>query len=138
MALFYAATFRDADTAMDDVEFVLQNFTEMNKLWVQMQYQLRSSIGLSGLQGPGQVNCKDEIAQYYLMDCIIQVFPDEYHLLTLDALLGACPQLQLTVDVKTVLSQLMERLSNYAASIEDMSHFYATLTSYLYESSLDM
>jgi len=40
------------------------------------------------------VNCKDELAQYYLMDCIIQVFPDEYHLQTLDVLLGAFPQLQ--------------------------------------------
>jgi vacuolar protein sorting-associated protein 35 len=62
------------------------------------------------------VNCKDELAQFYLMDCIIQVFPDEYHLQTLETLLGACPQLQPTVDVKTVLSQLMDRLSNYAAS----------------------
>ncbi|XP_021668081.2 vacuolar protein sorting-associated protein 35B isoform X3 [Hevea brasiliensis] len=66
------------------------------------------------------VNCKDELAQYYLMDCIIQVFPDEYHLQTLDTLLDAYPQLQPTVDVKTVLSQLMERLSNYAASSEDV------------------
>lgn len=42
------------------------------------------------------VNCKDELAQYYLMDCIIQVFPDEYHLQTLETLLGACPQLQVS------------------------------------------
>lgn len=28
------------------------------------------------------------------MDCIIQVFPDEYHLQTLETLLGAFPQLQ--------------------------------------------
>lgn len=62
------------------------------------------------------VNCKDELAQYYLMDCIIQVFPDEYHLQTLETLLGAFPQLQATVDIKTVLSRLMERLSNYASS----------------------
>ena len=40
------------------------------------------------------VNCKDEIAQYYLMDCIIQVFPDDFHLQTLETLLSACPQLQ--------------------------------------------
>lgn len=40
------------------------------------------------------INCKDELAQYYLMDCLIQVFPDEYHLQTLETLLGACPQLQ--------------------------------------------
>lgn len=32
--------FRDADTVVDSVEFVLQNFTEMNKLWVRMQLQV--------------------------------------------------------------------------------------------------
>ena len=53
------------------------------------------------------VNCKDELAQYYLMDCIIQVFPDDYHLQTLETLLGACPQLRPTVDIKTMMSQLM-------------------------------
>jgi hypothetical protein len=31
---------RGEDTAMDAVEFVLQNFTEMNKLWVRMQHQV--------------------------------------------------------------------------------------------------
>lgn len=31
---------RDADTVMDAVDFVLQNFTEMNKLWVRMQHQV--------------------------------------------------------------------------------------------------
>ncbi|PNT47346.2 hypothetical protein POPTR_002G019400v4 [Populus trichocarpa] len=143
------------DTVMDAVEFVLQNFTEMNKLWVRMQHQgpvwvkeklekerseLRDLVGknlhvLSQIEGVDLeiyrntvlprvleqvVNCKDELAQYYLMDCIIQVFPDEYHLQTLETLLGACPQLQPTVDVKTVLSRLMERLSNYAASSADV------------------
>ncbi|PHU09242.1 putative adenylate kinase 7, mitochondrial [Capsicum chinense] len=33
------------------------------------------------------INCKDEIAQGYLMDYIIQVFPDEYRLKTLETLL---------------------------------------------------
>ncbi|KAJ9172642.1 hypothetical protein P3X46_015856 [Hevea brasiliensis] len=141
----------DAETVMDAVEFVLQNFTEMNKLWVRMQHQgparekekrekerseLRDLVGknlhvLSQIEGVDLemykdtvlprvleqvVNCKDELAQFYLMDCVIQVFPDEYHLQTLEVLLGACPQLQPSVDVKTVLSRLMERLSNYAAS----------------------
>ncbi|KAK6924522.1 Vacuolar protein sorting-associated protein 35 [Dillenia turbinata] len=141
----------DPDIVTDAVEFVLQNFTEMNKLWVRMHHQgpqrdkekrekerneLRDLVG-KNLHVLGQiegidldmykdtvlprvleqvVNCKDELAQYYLMDCIIQVFPDEYHLQTLETLLGACPQLQPSVDMKTVLSRLMERLSNYAAS----------------------
>ncbi|KAK6125918.1 hypothetical protein DH2020_040336 [Rehmannia glutinosa] len=122
----------DADTVMDAVEFVLQNFTEMNKLWVRMQHQVGKNLHvLSQIEGVDLemykeivlprvleqvVNCKDELAQYYLMDCIIQVFPDEYHLQTLETLLNACPQLQSSVDVKTVLARLMERLSNYAAS----------------------
>lgn len=145
----------DADTVTDAVEFVLQNFTEMNKLWVRMQYQgparekerrekerseLRDLVGknlhvLSQIEGVDLdmyketvlprvleqvVNCKDELAQYYLMDCIIQVFPDEYHLQTLDTLLGACPQLQSSVDIKSILSSLMERLSNYAASSSEV------------------
>ncbi|KAK1441602.1 hypothetical protein QVD17_07626 [Tagetes erecta] len=44
--------------------------------------------------GSKVVNCKDELAQHYLMDCLIQVFLDEYHLQTLETLLGACPRLQ--------------------------------------------
>ncbi|CAA0836785.1 Vacuolar protein sorting-associated protein 35A [Striga hermonthica] len=136
----------DADTVMDAVEFVLQNFTEMNELWVRMQHQgptrekekrekersaLRDLVGknlhvLSQIEGVDleiykeivlpRVLEQDELAQYYLMDCIIQVFPDEYHLQTLETLLNVCPQLQPSVDVKTVLARLMERLSNYAAS----------------------
>ncbi|KAF3440329.1 hypothetical protein FNV43_RR18613 [Rhamnella rubrinervis] len=145
----------DADTVVDAVEFVIQNFTEMNKLWVRMQHQgparekekrekerseLRDLVGknlhvLGQIEGVDLdmykdsvlprvleqvVNCKDELAQFYLMDCIIQVFPDDYHLQTLDVLLGACPQLQASVDIKTVLSQLMERLANYAASSSEV------------------
>jgi vacuolar protein sorting-associated protein 35 len=64
------------------------------------------------------------------MDCIIQVFPDDFHLQTLETLLGACPQLQPTVDIKTVMSQLMERLSKYAAASPDVS-LNAPTTSHL-------
>lgn len=31
---------RDSNGVMDAVEFVLQNFTEMNKLWVRLQHQV--------------------------------------------------------------------------------------------------
>lgn len=36
--------FREGGNVVDAVEFVLQNFTEMNKLWVRMQHQVRSSF----------------------------------------------------------------------------------------------
>ena len=34
------------------------------------------------------VSCRDAIAQEYLMECIIQVFPDEMHLATLNNFLS--------------------------------------------------
>ncbi|GAY42879.1 hypothetical protein CUMW_070330 [Citrus unshiu] len=127
---------RDAETVMDAVEFVLQNFTEMNKLWVRMQHQgpgrvrekrekerneLRDLVGknlhvLSQIEGVDLEMYKENV----LPRVLEQVFPDEYHLQTLETLLGACPQLQPTVDIKTVLSRLMDRLSNYAVSSADV------------------
>ena len=35
-------------------------------------------------------NCKDSLSQQYLTDSIIQVFPDEYHLHTLEKLFDGC------------------------------------------------
>jgi vacuolar protein sorting-associated protein 35 len=40
------------------------------------------------------LSCKDTIAQSYLMDCIIQVFPDDFHLATLESLLNTCGELK--------------------------------------------
>eukprot|EP01116_Phalansterium_solitarium_P025591 TRINITY_DN9862_c0_g2_i1.p1 TRINITY_DN9862_c0_g2~~TRINITY_DN9862_c0_g2_i1.p1 ORF type:complete len:802 (-),score=347.22 TRINITY_DN9862_c0_g2_i1:1227-3578(-) len=137
-------------TVRDSVEFILQNFTEMNKLWVRMQYQvlrdkekreqerqeLRLLVGkniarLSSLDGVSVdsyaenvlprlveqiVNCKDVIAQQYLMEIIIQAFPDEFHLKTLEKLLSACAALQPTVNIKTILGGLIDRLANFFRS----------------------
>lgn len=133
----------------DSIDFILQNFTEMNKLWVRMQHQgpvrdrekreserqeLRLLVGknlarLSQLEGVDLdtyskvvlpkiveqiVNCKDQIAQQYLMECITQVFPDEFHLHTLDRILSTCCHLQPGVDIKAIVVGLANRLANYA------------------------
>jgi len=58
-------------------------------------------------------SCRDPLAQAYLMDCIIQVFPDEYHLETLEVFLGVCPRLREKVNVRTILKNMMERLLHY-------------------------
>lgn len=58
-------------------------------------------------------SCRDPLAQAYLMDCIIQVFPDEYHLETLEVFLGVCPRLREKVNVRTILNNMMERLLHY-------------------------
>jgi vacuolar protein sorting-associated protein 35 len=137
-------------TVKDSVDFILQNFTEMNKLWVRMQHQgpirekerrekerteLRILVGtnlarLSALDGVDielystvvlprvleqVVNCKDPIAQEYLMDTIIQVFPDEYHLRTLDDFLQTIEHLHQNVNKGNILVALMNRISKFAS-----------------------
>lgn len=139
----------DGGSVRDSIEFVLQNFAEMNKLWVRMQHQgavrdrakrekerrnLRQLVGtnlhrLSEMAGVDLqmysetvlprlleqiVNCKDIISQEYLMDCIIQVFPAEFHLQTLETFLSTVAQLQENVNVKDILIGLMNRLATFA------------------------
>ncbi|KAK2704166.1 vacuolar protein sorting-associated protein 35-like [Artemia franciscana] len=59
------------------------------------------------------VSCRDAIAQEYLMECIIQVFPDEFHLVTLKTFLQACAELHPGVNVKAVVAALIDRLSQH-------------------------
>jgi vacuolar protein sorting-associated protein 35 len=131
-------------TVYDSIDFILLNFSEMNKLWVRMQYQghtrlkekreqerreLRLLVGtnlvrLSQLDSitvdlyktlvlpkilEQVVNCNDEIAQEYLMECIIQVFPDEFHIETLDIYLNSCVDLHEDVNIKNVIAALIDR-----------------------------
>lgn len=53
------------------------------------------------------VSCKDAISQEYLMECVIQVFPDEYHLETLHEFLHACSELDQGVQVDLILLQFV-------------------------------
>ncbi|KAJ3390268.1 Vacuolar protein sorting-associated protein 35 [Lobulomyces angularis] len=136
-------------TINDSIHFILQNFIEMNKLWVRLQHQghsrekfrreqerkeLRLLVGsnlvrLSQLESLDLavyqnlvlpsileeiVNCKDVIAQDYLMEVIIQVFPDDFHLKTLDPFLSATAQLQRNVNIKQIVISLIDRFSNFA------------------------
>lgn len=139
----------------DAFDFILQNFTESNKLWVRIQHQgpakdkqkrekerhdLRVLVGanlvrLSQLEGMTAdfyhnealpkiidhiVSIKDSMSQQYLFDCIIQVFPDEYHIRSLECLLGAFTKSQPTVDLKPIMVTLMTRLATYMQNSEDV------------------
>ncbi|XP_012271457.1 vacuolar protein sorting-associated protein 35 isoform X2 [Orussus abietinus] len=60
------------------------------------------------------VSCKDSIAQEYLMECIIQVFPDEFHLQTLNAFLKSCAELENGVNVKNIIISLIDRFAAFS------------------------
>ncbi|KAK4885950.1 hypothetical protein RN001_002221 [Aquatica leii] len=66
------------------------------------------------------VSCKDAIAQEYLMECIIQVFPDEFHLQTLNPFLKSCAELEPGVNVKNIVISLMERLAAFSQRSESV------------------
>ena len=55
------------------------------------------------------INCNDDIAQEYLMECIIQVFPDEFHISTLEFYLKACVELHEDVNIRNIIVSLVER-----------------------------
>ena len=83
------------------------------------------------------VQCRDVLAQEYLLEglpvctslsyvqqlirhsVITQVFPDEFHLNTLDQLLSAIARLNPHVNIKAIVIGLMDRLSSYAAREAD-------------------
>jgi len=135
----------------DAYYFILQNFTESNRLWIRLQTHgqrvekkkrererrdLRLLVGtnlvrLSQLEGlevleykesllpkllEEIVSCRDTLAQSYLMDCIIQVFPDEFHIATLGLFLDTLIKLKERVGIRTILSALVERLAGYVES----------------------
>ena len=52
------------------------------------------------------------------MECVIQAFPDEYHLQSLEQLLETTAKLNTNVDIKSIFINLMEKLSKYAAQSE--------------------
>lgn len=67
------------------------------------------------------VKGKDKIAQEYLMEIIINVFPDDYHLATLDTFLKTCAKLHSSVNVRSIIEAMMNRLAEYAK--ENSDHF---------------
>lgn len=60
------------------------------------------------------VQCRDVLAQEYLLEVITKVFPDDYHLHTLDQMLSAIARLNPHVDMKKIVIGLMDRLSTFA------------------------
>ncbi|KAI9216823.1 vacuolar protein sorting-associated protein 35-domain-containing protein [Blastocladiella britannica] len=61
------------------------------------------------------VHCHDPLAQEYLMEVIVQAFPDAFHLRTLGPVLAVTAQLQREVNIKVIIVALIDRLRNFAS-----------------------
>lgn len=60
------------------------------------------------------VVCEDVMSHQFLIECIINSFPDEFHLATLQPLLEGISKLHKDVDIKTTVITLLDRLSEVA------------------------
>jgi len=129
------------------ISYILQNFGEMNRLWVRMQHQGNSKnrtrrekerqdlkvlisfnlVYLSEFEVMNLelykssvlekildliTNCKDKIAQQYLLDVLVQIFPCKYHIVTLSKLFESFELLEASVQLNSILISLMERIKN--------------------------
>jgi vacuolar protein sorting-associated protein 35 len=70
------------------------------------------------------VQCGDRIAQQYLMEIVIQAFPDEFHLQTLGPLLTTCGQLNSEVDLRPIITSLIDRLAMHILNQSDRALKY--------------
>ncbi|GJD11542.1 Vacuolar protein sorting-associated protein 35 [Galdieria sulphuraria] len=59
-------------------------------------------------------SCHDPIAQEYLADCVVQAFPDEYHLQTLSEFLTMCMKLIPGVSIRQVIGGLADRFAKFS------------------------
>lgn len=56
------------------------------------------------------IKCRDVIAQEYLLDVVTQVFPDEFHLATLDEFFDAVLHMDQGVSIKRIVMAIVNRL----------------------------
>lgn len=56
---------------------------------------------------------KDQLSQQYLMECVIHAFPDEYNIHCMQTILDTMTQVTNTVDVKSLLISLMDKIARY-------------------------
>lgn len=62
------------------------------------------------------LDSKDQLSQQYLMECIIQAFPDDYNIQCMETILDTLTQLTQGVDVKALYIALMDKLARYVSS----------------------
>ena len=58
---------------------------------------------------------KDTLCQQYIMECLIQAFPDEYTIQSMEGILKTAGQLDDNVDIKGIFIIMMEKLARFVS-----------------------
>ena len=63
--------------------------------------------------------CEDSIAQEFILQSIIQAFPEEYHIATIDELFAMFGKVEQGVKILHIVNQLLERFLTYLGHLVD-------------------
>jgi len=75
--------------------------------------------------------CEDVMSHQFLIECLINSFPDEFHLETLQPLLEGISKLHKDVDIKTTIITLLDRLTEVVTDKE--SNIFKMVQKYIDE-----
>lgn len=64
-------------------------------------------------------SCEDAAGQAYLLECFVEVFPDRFHLGTLDVILAASGQVHWVVDLRPLLQHLLQRITMHIRELDE-------------------
>jgi hypothetical protein len=131
------------------LKFLLQNFAQMNRMWVRIsdasQPAERQSLSvlvgtniqrITSLRGltleiysrvilpfiSKHVElCEDELAQEFILQSIVHAFPAEYHMGSLEKLFSVFGRVEQGVKILLIVNQLLERLLSYVGELIDPS-----------------
>ncbi len=59
------------------------------------------------------IACRDTVSQSYLMDCLIQVFPDSFHIYAVEPFLNGVVLLKEKVKVRMIMESFLHRVGEY-------------------------
>lgn len=128
------------ENCKDSIRFVLNNLSAMNSLWsridsVQERQKLKLTVGenierLSVLCSEKKmyleeifpfcmetIRDSDLVSQQYLLDGIVQAFPDEFQLDTLDEFLKISCEIQRKKDIIDLVMCSLQRLKGYLGEV---------------------
>lgn len=69
------------------------------------------------------IKCNDKLAQIYLLDVIVQIFPDNYQIVSSSEFLNCLLQIAEGVDISPIVISLIDRLIDYKKNGNDNGEF---------------
>ena len=144
---YFLKIFEKNFNSMDDIDVLLNNLKEMNKLWIRIGH-MKYYLGSDGIKARNEIKemirdnilklvnikdmdsdnyknkillpllkiiieCEDYLSQEFFLLNIIDLFPDEFNIKSIDIIINSLGQMKEKVDIKEIFIKIMEKLGNF-------------------------